>query len=78
MQRRAREREEHTGECTKRTFPQSHWLGKQEGLKFVSYCNQRGLKPEVLKVGRIGCNRAQRALHCSWREGRQITWGHTM
>ena len=25
-QRRVREKEEHTGECTRRTFPQSHWL----------------------------------------------------
>ena len=26
------EREEHTGECTRRTFPQKPWLRKQKGL----------------------------------------------
>ena len=31
-----REREEHTGEGRRRTFPQSHWLGKQaEFLEFL-------------------------------------------
>ena len=34
------EREERTGERTKRTFPHTHWLGKQEGLHFLSSCNQ--------------------------------------
>lgn len=33
------------------------------------------LKPGVLKVSRPGWHRARRALCCSWREARQITWG---
>lgn len=68
-------REEHTGEHTRRTFPQSHWLGKQEGLIFVSSCNQLGLKHGVLKVSRLGRDRSLRVLPYSWREGRQTTLG---
>lgn len=30
--------------CTKITLPQSHQLGNQEGLIFVSFCNQLGSK----------------------------------
>ena len=35
------ENEEHTRECTRRTFPQSHRLGKRKGLNFVSSCTSR-------------------------------------
>ena len=31
------------------SFSQSYWLQKQEGLNFVSCCNQMGLNPEVLQ-----------------------------
>ena len=60
-------------------FSQSHWLGKWEGLNFMSSYNQQGLKPTVLKVRRLCWDRAWRALHCSWREGsqtilRQTSW----
>ena len=47
----------HTGECTQRMLPQSHWLGKREGLNFMSSCNQGGLKAGVLKVSGLGWNR---------------------
>jgi len=43
----------------------------------MSPCNQQGLKPEVLKVSRLGWDRAQRALCCSRREGRKTAWGQT-
>lgn len=49
---RKTEREEHR-ELICRIFPQSHWLGKQDGLDFVSSCNHQGLKPRVLKVSRL-------------------------
>jgi len=54
----------------KENVPQNHGLGKQEGLNFVSSCNQGGLKPGVLNVSVLGWDRAWRALPCSWREGR--------
>lgn len=66
-------REEHVGECTKRTFPESPWLGRLEGLNFMSCCNRWGLMPRVLKVCGLGWNKAWRALLCSWRKGRQTT-----
>ena len=34
--------------------PQSHLLGKREGLIFVSSCNQRSSKAGVAKVSRLG------------------------
>lgn len=34
------ERENHIGECTRSTLPQSHWMGKSEGLIFMSFCKQ--------------------------------------
>ena len=37
-----------------RMNPHSNWLGKREGLSFVSSCNQWGLKLGVLKVSVIG------------------------
>ena len=51
----------HTGECTRRTFPQSHWLEIQEGLHFLSSWNQHGLKPGVWKVSELAWGRARRA-----------------
>ena len=75
--RRVREREEHTGEHTSRTFPQSHLLGKWEGLNFMSSCNQQNLKLRVLKLSAFGWDRAGRVLYCFCREGRQTTWGQT-
>ena len=35
-----RKREKYTQKQTRRTLPQSHWLGKREGLNFVRSCNQ--------------------------------------
>lgn len=49
------EREERRGEHTRRMFPHSYWLGKQEGLNFVSPCNQRGLKPDLLTLSPTPC-----------------------
>ena len=54
------EREKGTGEHTKRTFPHSHWLGKQEGLHFVSSCNQQCVKSGVFKGIRFSWFRALR------------------
>lgn len=47
-------------------FPQRHWLGKQEGLDFMSSCNQRGLKQGVLKVS--GLTRIEPGKHCTIHE----------
>ena len=66
--------------------------GKQEGMNSVSSYNGGGLKSGVLKVNGFGGDKAQRALHCSWREGKQTiqggrqhgnsdlksVWGHTV
>ena len=62
-QRRAteREREAHTGECTRRTIPQSQWLGKQEGQIFMSSCHHQGLKPVVSKVRGPGWDEARKS-----------------
>lgn len=66
------ERGAHSG-MHRRTFPQSHWLGKLEELLFMSSCNYQGLNTGVLKVSWLSWDRALRVLSCSWREGR-----HTM
>lgn len=50
-------------------------LGKPKKLKFMSSCSQQGLKPRDLIISDFGWNAAQRALRCSWREGRQKTQG---
>ena len=34
------QREEHTGNSTRKILPQSHCLGKQVGVIFVSFYNQ--------------------------------------
>ena len=60
-----REREEHTGEHTRRMLPQDHWLRKLESLEFLSSCNQWHLKPRILKVSGLGWNRATRVFLCS-------------
>lgn len=64
MWRRVREKAEYR-QINKENVSQR--LGKQEGLNFVSSCNQQGLKPGVLKVSGLGKDKAQRALHCSRR-----------
>lgn len=43
------ETEECTGECTRTTLPHSYWLGKLEGLIYMSFCNKRAQRG-VLKV----------------------------
>lgn len=53
-QRKVRERVEHTGDHTKKILPGGQVLGKQEGLIFLSFCNQQGLKPGVRKVRGLG------------------------
>lgn len=75
---RGRETEEHTWACTRRTFPHSYWLGKFDGLNFISSCNQWGLKPGVIKVTRRGWDRAWKALGCPWRKGTQPGAGETV
>ena len=47
--RRVRNAEAHR-EHTRRTLPQSQWLGELDGLNFLNSCKQQGLKPRVLKV----------------------------
>ena len=76
--REGQEREEHRGECLRRTLPHSCWLGKQKGLNFVNSSSQLDLKPGVLQGNSLGWDRAQRALCCFWREGGQTTWGQTV
>ena len=56
-----------------RRFPQNHWLGKGEGLNFMSSWNQHVLKPGLVMVNRFGWDRTRRALGCSWRDGWQTT-----
>ena len=74
-QRRATE--EYTGECTRETFPKAIGLeNKRDGILRACYpCYHWGLRPGVLNVRGLGWPRARRALHCSWRGGRQTTWG---
>lgn len=52
------ERENHTGECIRRTFPQSQSLRIWKVLNFVSTYNQHGLKPKALKVCVLGWDKA--------------------
>lgn len=74
-----RERQkENTVEYSKETLPQSHWLGKQEGLSFVSTGDHRGLNTEGLMFNRLGGGRAPRALPCSLRECQQKTQKQTV
>ena len=49
LRRKARESGVQRG-THRRIFPQSHCLGKREGLIFVSSSNQWGLKTGVLKI----------------------------
>lgn len=42
-------RTECAGIHTRGILSQSHWLGKREGLIFMSFCNQRGSKTGVLR-----------------------------
>ena len=72
---KGRNREEHTGEHTKRTFPQSYWLRKGEEQNFMSSCNQQDLKLEILKIRGFGWARAWNSLCCSWKEGRKQPGG---
>ena len=65
--KKERERSEYKGDHT-RTLPQSYWLGKEEGLTFVSFYSQRGSKSRVLEVELV-----QGAAMLLWR--RQLTWG---
>ena len=70
---REREREKSTRESTQREcFPKAIGL-ENEGLNLLSSCKQLDLTPRVSKVSGLGWHRAQRALGCSWREGRQTT-----
>ena len=55
-------REYQTRKIKKITFPQSPWLGKKEILTFMGSYNQGWLKPGVLNLGRIGWEKALRAL----------------
>ena len=68
-------REDHTEKHTRRIFLKRYWLGKQEGLDFVSSHNQCSLKTKVLKVSVLGWHKAWRAPPYTSREGRQTTWG---
>ena len=65
------ERMEHTGICIRGTLPQSCWLGKQEGLIFMIFCNQRGSKTGALEVHGLGWDRVLKVLPYSRREGMQ-------
>ena len=46
---REEERAEHTGDCTRKTFPQNHTLGKREGEIIMSFYNQQSSKKGVLE-----------------------------
>ena len=66
-------REEHVGEHIRRAPPQIPWVGKQEGLNFMSSCNQQGLKSGVLKISGLGWDGA-RGYYCALpgkKEGKQ-------
>ena len=51
------------------------WLEKQEGLIFVSSCNEWGFKTGVLEVYSLGLDKVFRALPYFRREGRKTTKG---
>ena len=51
MEKGKRQREEHIGEGTKRTFPQSHWWRKTKGAEFRKFLQPLGLEPGVLNKG---------------------------
>ena len=57
--------------------PHSNWLGKWEGMNFMSYFNQWDLKPRILKVSMLGSVKFQGHWGCSWKEGRQTAREHT-
>ena len=76
MQIDGQEREEHTVECTRRTLPQSNWLGKQVA-EFPEVLQPVGLKSWSLKCQWAWLGWGWRALPCSWREGREKTRGQT-
>ena len=76
--RRVKDRPTHRG-CTGKMNPHSNWLGKQEGLNFMSSCKQWGVKPKVVKVSMFGSGTAQRTLglFLERRQGKQpvnIVW----
>ena len=50
---------------------------KTKGAEFHEFLQKQVLKPKVLKVSRLGWDRAQRALCCSWRESIQTIQGQT-
>ena len=76
---RGRERERNRrniqGNTQGEYFPKATCLENQRDLNLMNSCNQWGLKPRVLKAYGLARDRAWRALHCSWREGKQTTWG---
>lgn len=49
---------------------------KVRGVNFMSFCNKRGLKLEILGISGLGSSRVQRHWDYSWREGRKTTLGH--
>lgn len=59
-QREAKERS--TQRNAQETLPQSHYLGRGEGLIFLTLWNQWGLKTGLLEVTGLGCDTAQRTL----------------
>lgn len=56
----------------------SNWLRKWKDPNCVTSGNEWGSKPGVLKISRFGWDRAQKAWHCSWRQGKQTTYGYTV
>lgn len=47
------ERDKHIGDLSRKTFSQRHWMGKQEGLIFMSFYNQWNSKIGVLETSHM-------------------------
>lgn len=73
-QRRATERGTHKGTHKLNISPKPL---AQKTRDWICEFLQPGLKPRVLKINGLGWDGALRALHYSWGEGRQMTWGKT-
>ena len=61
---KGQETDQLTGQHMRKMIPHSNWLGKQEGLNFMSSCNQMGLKPGIFKVSVLGSGRPLRTWGC--------------
>ena len=77
VERRVRDRLAHRGVHGEDDSP-LQWLGKQEGLSFMSSYNQQGLKPGVLKVSGLGWGEPRGHCTALGEKTGQTACGHTV